>query len=493
MSMTSTTGGTKAAVDAIRERIYQGELQHMEETDRRSFLKSASGVSGAVIGLAALAGTRIAHASPTVPTEMMAGGCCQLTRMEIAGAAIPRDTSVLALAGYHTPGDRGAGAIYAAMEKPQKLEPWHVQSADGRFWQLINPLAHQYFFGAGDGWEPGRDDQPAWQALCDYCSQTHAGFYGAPGRTQIGKPIIAAPREIPDREKNPFRRGPGWEFDANCIIRATARMDAVFQVGDGSWEKIARNGLVSGGLFDQNFLAERGIWVTFANRVIVRDAEVINIPRDGAGIEIGSTLLNEDKKSVPGYEGFVFENRIWGSKALPLPGGSVGIRYTNNSDNHARDNIIMGVSYGIATDNASGWDGKYFHNHLWNYPENGPMEVATVLYGDNFLCGNQVDGPFLTAHRFLGPRNHVVGGRFNYGGGVADRDNLAVLFRLEQSGELTVTNSGAKGQAGKRIAAEVSFGKDVSPGAFRKDGSDYYVNVIDLAPVNIPAQSDSAR
>jgi hypothetical protein len=459
----------------------------MDDTDRRSFLRNAS---GGVFGLAALAGAGSAHAAPPVLPDATASGLCRLARIEIPTTAIPREISVLMLAGYHAPGDRGAGAIYAATERPQKPEPWHVQSADGRFWRLVNPLAHQYLFGAQDGWEPGRDDQPAWQALCDYCSQTHAAFYGAPGRFQISKPIVASPREIPDTDRNPYRRGPTWEFDAGCTIRATARMDALFQLGDGSWQRIVRNGLVSGGLFDQNFLAERGIWVTFANRVVVKDAEVINIPRDGAGIEIGSTLPNEDKRSVSGFEGFVFENRIWGSGVLPLPGGSVGIRYTNNGDNHARDNIVMGVSYGIAADNASGWDGKYFHNHMWNYPENGPMEAATVLYGDNFLCGNQVDGPFLTAHRFLGPRNNVVGGRFNYGQMSADRDNLAVLFRLEESGEVTVTNSGAKGQANRRIAAEVTFGKDVPPGAFRKDGSNHYVDVVDLAPVNIPAASD---
>ncbi len=252
--------------------------------------------------------------------------------------------------------------------------------------------------------------------------------------------------------------------------------------------------MIEGGQFDQNNLATRGVWATFVNKCVARGGQSLNIPANGCGVQVGTTTLNEFSTLDRSYEGFVQDWRVIGTPTSPLVtarSGTTGIRFINCTDNQTRENVISGVKIGISGDFTSGYDGKHIGNHFWNWSENGAMDYGFDLYGDNALIGNQQDGPFLYCARLRGPRNHVIGQKVNYGGQTADADNVAALWRLEQDvtngtiGQVTVTNSGFKGTASKRIAAELSLGSGCTRADFFKDASNRYSNVNNLEPVSL--------
>jgi hypothetical protein len=352
---------------------------------------------------------------------------------------------------------------------------------------------HQYLFGAVSDFSTNA--QAAFQAAADYAADMGAMFFGAPGNFVVATPIVLRPGPVPDDNYNFYERGPHWRFDNNCVIRASASMVAIVQLGNHGYENIIRDGVLEGGQFDQNNLAARGVWATFVNRCVIRNAQCVDIPADGCGIQVGTTTLNEFATLDQGYEAIIQNNRIIGVPHLATAAAranSVGIRFVNCTDNQTNENMISGTIWGIVADFISGWDGKHYGNHFWNWSPNGAMTAGFDLYGDNKLIGNQFDGPFLYCGRFRGPRNTANGASVNYGSQAADVDGVAALWRLEQdtvngtAGELFVGGgSSFKATASKRIAAECSFGAGVPRTAFRKDASNFYLNVVNLEPVSV--------
>jgi hypothetical protein len=414
------------------------------------------------------------------------------TRAAAQSASIASTTNIVVLNGYSAEGDGGAGAIYLRITTPGTVRAWHFQSADGAWWELRTKGVHQYLFGAVSDFSTNA--QAAFQAAADYAADMGAMFFGAPGNFVVATPIVLRPGPVPDDNYNFYERGPHWRFDNNCVIRASASMDAIVQLGNHTYENIIRDGVLEGGQFDQNNLAARGVWATFVNKVVLRGGQSLNIPVNGCGVQVGTTTLNEFSTLDQSYEGFAQDWRVIGTPTSPLVtarSGTTGIRFINCTDNQTRENVISGVIIGISGDFISGWDGKHIGNHFWNWSENGAQTYGFDLYGDNKLIGNQQDGPFLYCARFRGPRNNVIGHSVNYGAQTADADGVAALWRLEEDatngtiGGVTVTNSSFKGTASKRIATELSFGTNVTRANLRKDGSNYYLNVAAVEPVSI--------
>jgi hypothetical protein len=455
--------------------------------------KLANMVAGAIKGRAAGAGAGVPQDLTAFQTLALLGIPAVFpTRAAAIAASIDSTTNIVMLNGYSAEGDGGAGAIYRRITTPGTVRAWHFQSADGAWWELRTKGVHQYLFGAVSDFSTNA--QAAFQAAADYAADMGAMFFGAPGNFVVATPIVLRPGPVPDDNYNFYERGPHWRFDNNCVIRASASMDAIVQLGNHTYENIIRDGVLEGGQFDQNNLAARGVWATFVNKCVVRGAHLVNIPSGGCGVQIGTTTPNEFASVDLGYEGFVQDCRVIGTTHSPLVtarSSTAGVRFVNTTDNQTRENVISGVIVGIAADFASGFDGKHIGNHFWNWSENTAMGYGFDLYGDNALIGNQQDGPFLYCARFRGPRNHVIGQKVNYGGQTADADNVAALWRLEQdttngtTGQVTVTNSGFKGTASKRIAAELSLGSGCTRADFFKDASNRYVNVNNLEPVSL--------
>jgi hypothetical protein len=457
-----------------------------------STINAAANANAAATGAAASASAAAASASTLTVTSGF-----YPTVAAAAAATVAATVSIIQVSGFSAAGDGGS-----AQYKREAAQPAHaarfrtqdrflpngtVSAANGGWWGMAETAVNQYQFGAKDGF--AADDWAAFQNMADYCSQAGAAILAAPGRHLVSAPIVWKPKPIPDWDYNFYKRGPSWRFDNNMIVRATASMAAIFQFGAHTYETIIRQGYISGGVFDCNNLAQRGVWVTFLNKAIVEQVKVLNMPANGCGIQFGTTTLNEFGGLDVGYEGFAHDCMIQGQLGIAARAGTAGVRYVNCSDNHTRGNVICDVLTGVSADNASGWDGKHIANHMWSHAEVGPMSYGFDLYGDNVLMGNQMDGPFAYVARFQGPRNNVVGARVNYGGNSADADVFAALFRLEAAGEVMVTNSGFKGTASKRIATEVSLGPGVPASAYKKDGSSFYLNVNSQAPVNIGAHA----
>ncbi len=418
-------------------------------------------------------------------------------RADLNASTIDSNVNLIMLEGFYSSGDNAAGAYYKRLSaSPSVVKLYHTQSADGAWWQLVTKGVHPYLLGAKGDFTG--DDAPAWNAMVDYAADFGAECWGAPGNYNMATPLVLRPGPVPDTDYTYYERGSTWRFDNNCVLKATASMVALVQLGNHTYENMIRDGMLEGGVFDQNNFAERGVWATFVNRVVIKNTQCVNVPIYGCGIQVGTTTLNEFGTLAQSYEGIVQNNRVIGcdySASIAARAGTVGIRYVNTTDNQTNENLISGTVWGIVADFTSGWDGKHYGNHFWNWSTNGAMTAAFDLYGDNMLIGNQHDGPFLYLARLRGPRNHVVGAKVNYGGQDADADGVAALWRLEQDttiGGVTVTNSGFKATVSKRIAAELSLGSGCTVTDFRKDATNYYSNVLNLQPVSI-GNSLSAR
>ena len=134
-----------------------------------------------------------------------------------------------------------------------------------------------------------------------------------------------------------------------------------------------------------------------------------------------------------------------------------GIYYENAVDSDTTNCQISGVRYGIyANPKTSGWDGKHIRNHFYNYNENGELLAAINAGGDNTIESVQVDGPVRFAFQFAGPRNHVMGSRLNYSGGLALYHDYASFMRLEDGASAMVIGGGAKGESAHCILQEIS-------------------------------------
>lgn len=100
------------------------------------------------------------------------------TRAAIATKTIPAAVTALHTSGYSVAGDGGA-AVYKRISTPAPVQPWHIQSADGAYWQLSVRVVNQYHFGAVD--DHATDCRAAFQASIDYAEAMDAEIKWAPG------------------------------------------------------------------------------------------------------------------------------------------------------------------------------------------------------------------------------------------------------------------------------------------------------------------------
>lgn len=108
------------------------------------------------------------------------------TRAEFVAASIAGAVNTVTLNGYAAYGDGGA-AKYFRITAPSPVKAWHVQSADGAWWELrADPVTPKQLGAKGDG---ATDDTTAAQNAADYaaaftvdCAYTK-GIYIIPSQT----------------------------------------------------------------------------------------------------------------------------------------------------------------------------------------------------------------------------------------------------------------------------------------------------------------------
>jgi hypothetical protein len=174
------------------------------------------------------------------------------TRTIAALSNIPNSVSFLRTAGYVLSGD-GGGALYKRVAAPGTVKPWHLQSADGAWWQIASKLVNAHMLGAkGDG---VADDTPAINAMLEFKSATGGGtgwllegdyritesvgstWPNAAGHMGLGRVFLrgmgAAKSRIIDDIADTFRPAvfftPTWDNDGRMWARGTIGGFAIYR------------------------------------------------------------------------------------------------------------------------------------------------------------------------------------------------------------------------------------------------------------------------
>ncbi|MCP4565221.1 MAG: hypothetical protein GY873_17525 [Bosea sp.] len=113
------------------------------------------------------------------------------TRADAIAATIPPATKQFTVYGYTTVND-GPPSDYVEVSSPSPAKPWHIQTADSRWWSLWAPGGVQSLqLGAkGDG---VTDDTVALQAWLDYASA-----FNVPARANSGTYVVPTGSLLPD-------------------------------------------------------------------------------------------------------------------------------------------------------------------------------------------------------------------------------------------------------------------------------------------------------
>lgn len=120
----------------------------------------------------------------------------------------------------------------------------------------------------------------------------------------------------------------------------------------------------------------------------------------------------------------------------------------------------------------SGFDGKHYMDHFYNFPEFGEALCNIWAGGDNHFSGDQHDGPVRYPLILDGPRNTADGCKTNHGY-IDPRPQYGAFARgTSANSELTASKLGIKSRVGYEIWSDWS-----GPGNYRTDGTNYYSNV----------------
>ncbi|GEM_PF-3392226 len=371
------------------------------------------------------------------------------SRASVATATILPLVSYVRTAGYYAAGDGGA-----ALYKRASSEPAHagkVQSADGAWWELVEPVVTPFMFGAkGD---LVNDDADAINNCFAFFKIKNCGcFIPSPSKGYaISKPLQVYLTADWDSTWQGYR-GKQLIIDKAANFKATATMTQMLLIGQdivvgSEYEGIVRDGLLQGGRFDCNNLADYGVRVPFFELIRINDVTVWNAKKDYFSMGDASTPANS-------YEGMFSNCYTDMDRTRAAPSGSLGIRYTNASDHHVTDCVFKGVKRaGIGGDGT--WHMKITNVHVWNNDSMGALEYGFELAGDNQLIGCQVDEQWqYSAYRFLNKNNFLIGcnitkEKAGIGGHFCD---------LDTNGAVTAIGCKIVAQPGHELAGEVTGG-----------------------------------
>lgn len=127
---------------------------------------------------------------------------------------------------------------------------------------------------------------------------------------------------------------------------------------------------------------------------------------------------------------------------------NAGVYMDGATDAEFQNNTINGTVVAFfANPTAGGYDGKYMGNHVWNYPQAGPMLYSHSIAGDNSLIGEQVDCPAWFGPKFTARNNTIMGSEMNCSGFNSNPDAMTTYLRLDKNASASIWGGRIKGQS----------------------------------------------
>jgi hypothetical protein len=155
-----------------------------------------------------------------------------------------------------------------------------TRTVEGRLREVLTP---KDFGAVADG---VTDDSGALNYLFTAYSGG-ASIYIPAGTYAIASPLTVLPRLTPAN----YTPGATLWFDKNAIIKATASMTTMLTIGSdaANYSGLFENGLLVGGIFDCNFLADVGINPVFYYRFTCENTQVRNMLAKGIKFGLNGT------------------------------------------------------------------------------------------------------------------------------------------------------------------------------------------------------------
>jgi hypothetical protein len=124
---------------------------------------------------------------------VISGAAEYATRTVAQAADIAGSVSFLRTAGYAAPGD-GGGALYKKVAAPNSPKPWHIQTANGAWWEYVSGERGVNVRALGASGDGATDDRAAIQAAVDLAAERQKAVYipASPAAYRIGGPIVIA-------------------------------------------------------------------------------------------------------------------------------------------------------------------------------------------------------------------------------------------------------------------------------------------------------------
>lgn len=190
----------------------------------------------------------------------------------------------------------------------------------------------------------------------------------AAGHSSVHVPAATAPYDITAGLVSPVSIK-SFTLDQGATIRATAAISgAMLTIGDLATQK--RFGVLEGGTFECNGLANDGIKVPWSWGQAIRNTVINNHARHGLVMGDASAPSSSAQHKVHGVE-------TWRSVGSALPSGSRGVWLANASDGDMSAVTVQSADIGFWTDSGGN---RFYSCHTWS--SNG-VGLHTTSFLDN--------------------------------------------------------------------------------------------------------------
>lgn len=271
------------------------------------------------------------------------------TRADAIAATIPPATKQFTVYGYTTVND-GPPSDYVEVSSPSPAKPWHIQTADSRWWSLWAPLGvHSAQLGCkGDG---TTDDSAALQAWLDFA-----------GAAKVAAILGSGVHIVPSATLN---------ASSNTIIRGAGPSSELRRTGDNPVPVVEASSKSDVRIRDIKLSFAAGL-ASSSSVTISAGSKTWTVPAGVAGYAVGDYIMavaQGDQRNIiiaqiTAYSGTTMAATLTSSTGNGTysswfigrhDGSNAAIRFINSTGCEARNVTVSGRFYvGIVSQNGDG-------------------------------------------------------------------------------------------------------------------------------------------